>query len=95
MCSSYWTLKEVELKCPKCKKVSIWELQTHFMGQIGSCLNYYKLKEKIFELKGIKEAILDDENDSFIGECPYCNEYVYFGAKIKDEAIYEIIIAKI
>jgi len=90
MCTMYWTIKDVRLKCPKCKKISMWELQTHFMGEAGSCLNYYKLGEKVWELKGIEFATLGGENDSFIGDCPHCNEYINFGAKIKDETIVKI-----
>lgn len=91
MCTMYWTIKEIELECPVCNKVGIWELQTHFMGDVGSCLNYYKLGEKVLELKGIKSATLDGRNDDFIGICSRCDKYINFGAKIKNETIEEIL----
>ena len=86
----YWTIKDVRLKCPACKKTSIWELQTHFMGEDGSCLNYYKIGEKVLELKGIEFATLNGENDDFIGHCLHCDNYMRFGAKIKAETIVKI-----
>jgi ssDNA-binding Zn-finger/Zn-ribbon topoisomerase 1 len=72
MCSMYWNLMTM-ITCPKCKKRSKWELQTHFMGDYGSCVNCYRLREKIAEL-GETSARLDGKNDSFIGDCPKCYE---------------------
>lgn len=80
MCSMYWTLN-ANITCPKCSHNYNGELQTHFMGEIGSCMNYYNLNQSVDELKGVS-VVLDGRNDSFIDECPKCNEFNDYGAKI-------------
>lgn len=82
MCSRYWNLN-TKLKCPYCGKASLWNLQTHFMGDFGSCLNEYKLNEKVDELKGTT-ITLDGKIDDFIGDCTYCNKFFDLGAVIKE-----------
>lgn len=64
----YWNIK-AEVACPRCGKVEERELQTHWMGEIGSCLNHYRLGEKVEELKGVTAAVLDGTNDDFITNC--------------------------
>ena len=96
MCSRYWNL-DTEIVCPKCNKKSIWNLQTHFMGEVGSSGNYYKLEENIPELKNTN-IVLDGKNDSFCGDCPKCgtdannaNWVLYdFGAEIVDGKVVKI-----
>lgn len=80
MCSQYWNLY-TNIICPKCERKSKWNLQTHFMGDFGSCVNHYKLGEKVDELKGV-DVLLDGRIDDFIGDCPKCGNYFDFGANI-------------
>lgn len=90
MCSQYWNLN-TRLKCPNCGKARLWNLQTHFMGDFGSCLNEYKLKEKVEELKGVS-LILDGRIDDFIGDCPNCDKFFNLGAEIINGKIEKIFI---
>ena len=80
MCSAYWSLK-TELSCPKCEKTDVWDLQTHFMGEFGSCINEYKLGQKVEELKNVTVS-LDGKNESFCGSCSGCNKFFELGAEI-------------
>jgi len=48
------------------------------------------LGEKVYELRGIKEALLDGSNDDFIGSCHMCEAWIDFGAKIVNEAVVEV-----
>lgn len=84
----YWNLN-TRLKCPNCGKVSLWNLQTHFMGEVGSCLNNYKLKEKVEELKGVS-VLLDGRIDDFIGDCEYCDKFFDLGGEIKDGKVEKV-----
>ena len=88
MCSQYWNLN-IDLTCPKCGKKSEWNLQTHFMGQIGSCVNYYTLDQQIVELKGVTVK-LNGENDDFIGDCEKCGEFFDLGAEIKKGKVMQV-----
>lgn len=80
MCSMYWNLVTM-VKCPHCGKRYKGDLQTHFMGSAGSCVNYYKLKEPVAEL-GDMSVTLDGNLDSFIEQCPRCEKFIDYGAKI-------------
>lgn len=80
MCSQYWNLN-TQITCPHCNKTDVWNLQTHFMGDFGSCINEYSLGEKVAEL-GDMSVTLDGKLDSFIGECESCEKFFDFGAKI-------------
>lgn len=83
MCSMYWTIY-ADLACPKCHEVSKWELQTHFEGDVGSCINYYSLNESIEELKHIRYMTIDDSfRDAFIGCCELCKTTASFGFTVK------------
>ena len=92
MCASYWNL-DTKIKCPKCKKISTWNLQTHFNGgEIGGmCMDYYKLKQKIVPLKGIT-MIMNRKNDWFIGDCPKCEEFFDFGANVESGMVKAIFV---
>lgn len=90
MCSQYWTLN-AKIKCPKCQKGNIWDLQTHFMGDVGSCVNVYELGEKVEELKGIS-VLLDGKVDDFIGDCPKCGEFFNLGANIVNGSVEKVFI---
>lgn len=80
MCSAYWTITDINFTCPSCKEVSVIDLQTHFMGEVGSCSNYYKLFEHVPELRNMSVTLEDD----FIGDCPKCKNFFDFGAEISD-----------
>ena len=79
MCNAYWNLR-VDVECPKGHRYSD-ELQTHFMGEPGSCLNYYALGEPVEELQGVT-VVLDGRIDAFIGECKDCKAFYDCGAEI-------------
>lgn len=81
MCSAYWNLN-TELVCPKCGKKDLWNLQTHFMGDFGSCVNEYKLGQKVKELKNLTQ-ILDGKNEGFCSSCSCCKKSFDLGAEIK------------
>jgi transcription elongation factor Elf1 len=83
MCSQYWTLKDIEFTCPFCGEGSVVELQTHFMGEIGSCSNYYKLFERVPELRNMTISLEDD----FTVICPKCRNLFDCGAEIKDGVV--------
>lgn len=90
MRTKYWNLN-TRIKCPNCGKNSMWNLQTHFMGDFGSCLNEYKLNEKVKELGNIS-VTLDGKNDDFIGSCDYCDKYYDFGADIKESRVEKVYL---
>lgn len=81
------------MKCPKCGKQGMWNLQTHFMGDFGSCVNEYKLGEKVEELKGVS-VLLDGKNDDFIGDCPHCGKFFDLGANIIKGRVEKVFILK-
>lgn len=80
MCVSYWNL-DTEITCPSCGKVSMWNLQTHFMGYLGSCEHHYKLGESVYELEGMT-ILLDGKIDDFNGDCEECGKFFDVGAEI-------------
>lgn len=92
MCSKYWNLY-TQIKCPKCNKQGRWNLQTHFMGDDGSCVNEYKLGEKVKELK-VVSVLLDGKNDDFIGGCPHCEKFFDLGANIVKGRVEKVYILK-
>jgi hypothetical protein len=92
MCSAYWNLTAV-VKCPDCKKAAIWNLQTHFMGDFGSCVHEYKLGEEVIELKGVT-VLLDGGIEDFIGNCPLCGALYDVGGEIVDGRIKRVFILK-
>ena len=92
MCSMYWNLF-AEFTCPACGKVQKGELQTHFMGDIGSCVNYYNIGDSIPELKGITATLGPvDEGwpDDLIGDCIECGVWIDFGASIEDGKVMKV-----
>lgn len=80
MCASYWNLA-TKMTCPACGKISTWNLQTHFMGYLGSCEHYYKLGEKVHELDGLT-VLLDGKTDDFNGDCDECGRFFDVGAEV-------------
>ena len=90
MCSMYWNLN-TRIICPECRKKELWNLQTHFMGDYGSCINNYKLKENIPELKKVS-VILDGRIDDFIGDCSNCGKFYDFGAEIIEGKVMKVWI---
>lgn len=80
MCASYWTV-DTKMTCPGCGKTTTWDLQTHFMGYLGSCEHYYKLGEKVHELEGVT-VLLDGRIDDFNGDCEKCGRFFNIGAEI-------------
>jgi hypothetical protein len=89
MCSRYWNLTAA-FTCPGCASHTEDELQTHWLGVDGSCIDHYRPGEKAFELRGILSAVLDGSFDAFTGYCGECGARVRFGARIVDEAVAEI-----
>lgn len=86
MCSMYWTLV-AEIVCPKCKIKQEQEMQTHDFGDIGSCVNYYKIGDKVDELRKVKSGNIAE---LFSGECSLCKASFVVDAKIKDSQIVKI-----
>jgi hypothetical protein len=89
MCSRYWNLKATFV-CPACGASAEDELQTHWLGDDGSCINHYRLGDKAYELRGIKLAVVDGSQDDFIGHCDQCGAWIDFGARIEDEAVVDV-----
>jgi hypothetical protein len=85
----YWNLK-ARVTCPHCGIERDEQLQTHWMGEEGSCLNYYELGQRVTELHGIQAAELDGVNDDFISSCRQCGNWSTFGARIVNEAVVEL-----
>src|SRR5258708_15758111 len=75
MCASYWN-PTTKMAWPKCGQTTTWELQTHFMGELGSYSHMYTIGETIPELQGVS-VLLDGRIDDFIGGCPNCKETLY------------------
>lgn len=92
MCSMYWNLI-TKMKCPECGKITLWNLQTHFMGSVGSYINNYKLGDKVPELKGVS-ITLNDKIDDFNGDCENCGKFFDVGAKIIDGRVEEVFVIK-
>lgn len=87
MCSAYWNLS-AEWTCPACGHVNEdAEIQTHWMGEVGSCMNRYRLGEPVAELAGIADARLPDAGDDFIDQCGGCDVFVDLGGQIKGGAV--------
>jgi hypothetical protein len=88
----YWTLA-CEFTCPNCGEPQKGELQTHFMGDVGSCANYYNIGDEIPELQGITATLGPiDEGwpDDFIGTCFNCLGWIDFGAIIEDGKVMKV-----
>ncbi len=90
MCASYWNLK-AKMTCLCCGKTTIWELQTHFMGELGSYSHIYTTGETIPELQGVSVR-LDGRIDDFIGDCPKCEALFDVGAEIVEGKVTEVFI---
>ena len=90
MCSMYWTVK-AEAPCPECGSRRMRELQTHWLGEIGSCLNVYALGEPVLELEGIRTAVIDGLGDrAFVDSCEDCKAFTHYGGRVEDESIVEV-----
>lgn len=90
MCSAYWNLY-ADWTCPACGAVNKdAELQTHWMGEVMSCGNRYRLGEPVAELAGIAAATLPDAGDDFIGGCSDCGLFVDLGGRVVDGAVVEV-----
>lgn len=90
MCSMYWNL-HADITCPNCGEIERGaELQTHWNGEYGSCLNRYELGQPVKELAGIEAARLPDAGDDFIGSCDACGAFIDFGARIANGAVVEV-----
>ncbi|MDO8618591.1 MAG: hypothetical protein Q7R49_01445 [Candidatus Daviesbacteria bacterium] len=84
----YWNL-DTEMKCPKCGKTTLWNLQTHFMGDLGSFGHPYKLGEKIQAL-GNMTILLDGKINDFTGDCDKCGRFFDVGAEIVDGIVIRV-----
>lgn len=82
MCSMYWNLiAEGNAPCGH----PIGNLQTHFMGEAGSCMDYYRLGERIPDLDGFSGALPDE--DLLCGSCDKCGAFYELNATIVDGAV--------
>ncbi len=88
----YWNL-DTKIKCPGCGKTTLWNLQTHFMGDWGSYSHVYKLGEEIPELEGVNVA-LDGRIDEFKGDCEKCGRLFTIGADIVEGKVTKVWILK-
>ena len=66
MCTAYWPLY-VPTACPACETTEERELQTHFMGEFGSCMNSYKMGDLITELQHWSGDVVPPLNDMITG----------------------------
>ena len=83
MCSMYWTLRTPGVECGSCHALAVTELQTHFMGEVGSCGNYYALGDEVAELQGVSAMMTGKRgDDDFIGGCDACDQYADYGAEV-------------
>lgn len=80
MCSMYWNL-DTKITCPACRETTVWNLQTHFMGDFGSYSHSYKLDEVVSELEGVT-IVLNGKVDDFNGDCEKCGRMFDVGAEI-------------
>lgn len=92
MCAMYWNLN-AKIVCPYCGKRSLWNLQTHFMGDFGSFEHEYKLGEDVPELKSVS-VVLDGRIDDFIGDCIKCGRFYDVGAEIVEGKVKRVWILK-
>ena len=88
----YWNLN-TKMKCPSCGKVSLWNLQTHFMGDFGSYANEYKLNQNIPELEGIN-VVLDGRINDFTGDCEVCDKCFDVGAEVVKGKVKRVWVLK-
>lgn len=93
MCSQYWNLT-ADFVCPKGHMNVGANLQTHYMGEIGSCSNWYKLNEPIPELAGITVTLGVGRVDDLIGDCDTCEKYYDFGARIVNGRVLEVWVER-
>ena len=84
----YWTLKAPAV-CPSCDEVETVEMQTHWMGEVGSCLNTYDLGQPIAELEGFSGWMPPDE--SFIARCGKCQTWFDVRALFQDGAATQLV----
>jgi hypothetical protein len=87
MSIDYWNLN-VQTNCPNGHGGSR-SLQTHFLGEEGSCTFYYELGEVVPELRRVS-VVLDGTNDEFIGWCNTCRRTYRFGAEITDGRVLRV-----
>ncbi len=59
----------------------MWNLQTHFMGDFGSCIDRYKLGQEVDELKGVTVS-LNGKEEGFCGSCSHCHKFFDLGGEI-------------
>ncbi len=79
MCTMYWNYTTTFI-CPTCEAAVEDDLQTHFMGEIGSCSNYYTAGERVHELGDFTGEL--PTGDEFIGACSFCSTLVELPARI-------------
>ena len=90
MCSDYWNL-HADWTCPVCGAVNVGsELQTHWHGEVMSCVNRYGIGEPVAELAGVDAATLPEAGDDLIGDCDDCRTFIDFGARIENGAVVEV-----
>ena len=90
MSSDYWNLN-AEALCPECGSRRMRELRTHWLGEVGSCLNTYTLGQPVLELESIAAALIDGLGDRhFVDSCVDCRAFLHFGGRVENEAVVEV-----
>lgn len=90
MCSAYWNLR-ASYACPKCgAEIKDDQLQTHFMGEPGSCMNEYQVGDKVDELSGISAPSMVAAGDDLIGICDDCDITIDLDAEIVDGQVVRV-----
>jgi hypothetical protein len=89
MCTRFWNLK-ARFVCPSCGETVENQLQTHWLGDDGSCIDHYAIGERAWELRGILSAIVDGTHDNFSGHCERCDASIDFGARVLNEAVVDV-----
>lgn len=87
MCSMYWTVRTVQ-RCPKCNRRQRFGMQTHDYGEVMSCVNSYRMREPVAELKGVTAATLD-----FCDFCQHCDTFIDAVGIVKNGRVVKITVA--
>lgn len=88
MCSMYWNLT-ADVKPPCGHESPAANLQTHFMGEAGSCVNNYKLGQLVGELEGYFGGL--PKEDWLIGKCNVCGKYFEVDALVENGAVVALL----
>lgn len=94
MCSMYWNLTVPCLICPECGALEVAsDLQTHFMGDVGDCLNYYKIGEQVPNLRNMTGR-LSDLGDCFVTNCNKCDAFLDYDGVVEKGVVTGVSLIK-